>query len=292
MQIGRVAQGRKLATDIVIDAKLADLENDPYPLYAEMRRDCPIAWVPETGRLWVTTWDLCAEAGNNYEVFGPTQQAFTIVYGQPNVMSLTGEAHLQARKPLDARFRPRAVNEFVDSIIRSTAVRYIAEMRSRGQADLSADILEPISLRAVGDVLGFTDVEDTILSDWFRSLGAYLVNFGRDAATTAKGEDVKLQIRAYLEQRLPEFCTRHNGSTLAHMFRDGLEEGQIRSIDEIIGTVGVMIVGGFQEPAHGAANTMLGLLSDPAQAKVWPTTLPPTRKRRSKKACDGSRPLA
>jgi aromatic O-demethylase, cytochrome P450 subunit len=27
-----------------------------------------------------------------------------------------------------------------------------------------------------------------------------------------------------------------------------------------------MIVGGFQEPAHGAANTMLGLLGDPGQA--------------------------
>ena len=52
------------------------------------------------------------------------------------------------------------------------------------------------------------------------------------------------------------------------MFRDGLSDGEIRSIDEIIGTVGVMIVGGFQEPAHGTSNTMLGLLSNPSQAKA------------------------
>jgi hypothetical protein len=58
-------QGVKLATEIVVDAKLADLENDPYPTYVDMRRRCPIAWVPETGRLWITTWDLCAQAGNN-----------------------------------------------------------------------------------------------------------------------------------------------------------------------------------------------------------------------------------
>jgi len=35
-----------------------------------------------------------------------------------------------------------------------------------------------------------------------------------------------------------------------------MPEGTTRSIDEIIGDVGVMIVGGFQEPAHGAANSL------------------------------------
>jgi cytochrome P450 len=268
MRTGTKRNGTKIATDIVVQAKLVDLEDDPYPLYCDMRRECPIAWVPETGRLWVTTWDLCAEAGNNYEVFGPTREAFTVVYGQPNIMSLTGEAHLQARKPLDARFRPRAVNEYVDKVIRSTAIRYINRIRNQGHADLNADILEPVSVRAVGDVLGFNDLDDAVLSNWFRSLGAYLVNYGRNDSIAAKGEATKLEIRAYLERRLPAVRAEHDGSTLAHMLRDGLESGNVRNIDEIIGTVGVMIVGGFQEPAHGAANTMLGLLSNSPQADV------------------------
>jgi cytochrome P450 len=46
-----------------------------------------------------------------------------------------------------------------------------------------------------------------------------------------------------------------------------MPEGKLRSIDEVIGTIGVMIVGGFQEPAHGAANTLLGLLGRPEQAE-------------------------
>jgi cytochrome P450 len=259
--------GVKLATDIVVDAKLADLETDPYPTYAMMRRECPIAFVPETGRLWITTWDLCAEAGNNYDVFGPTQEVFTRVYGQPNVMSLTGEAHLAARRPLDARFRPRAVNAYAEDVIRPTAIRYIEAVRGRGAAELSGDILEPISLRAIGDVMGFGDVDDDTLARWFQSLGRYLVDFGRDPEIAATGEAVKGEIRVYLEQHAGRHRASHDGSTLAHMFRDGLPDGEIRSIDEIIGTVGVMIVGGFQEPAHGTANTMLGLLSDPGQAE-------------------------
>ena len=259
--------GVTLATDIVMDAKLADLEANPYPTYAMMRRDCPIAFVPETGRLWITTWDLCAEAGNNYEIFGPTQEAFTRVYGQPNVMSLAGEAHLAARRPLDARFR-RGRQRLAENIIRPIAIRTIEAIRGRGAAELSSEVLEPISLRAIGDVMGFADVDDDTLSRWFQCLGRYLVDFGRDPAIATTGEAVKREIRVYLEQHAGRHRAAHDGSTLAHMFRDGLPDGEIRKIDEIIGTVGVMIVGGFQEPAHGTANTMLGLLSNPGQAQA------------------------
>ena len=45
-----------------------------------------------------------------------------------------------------------------------------------------------------------------------------------------------------------------------------MPDGTTRSIDEIIGDIGVMIVGGFQEPAHGAANSLHGLFTRPEQA--------------------------
>jgi cytochrome P450 len=50
------------------------------------------------------------------------------------------------------------------------------------------------------------------------------------------------------------------------MIHHGMPDGQIRPVDDIVGTVGTMIVGGFQEPAHGAANALLGLLGRPEQA--------------------------
>ena len=41
----------------------------------------------------------------------------------------------------------------------------------------------------------------------------------------------------------------------------------MRSIADIAPTVGVLIVGGFQEPAHLISNTLLGLLGRPAAAR-------------------------
>jgi aromatic O-demethylase, cytochrome P450 subunit len=255
------------ATDIVVDARLADIEADPYPLYAWMRRERPIAWVPATDRLWITTWDLCAEAGAADEIFGPTSDVHELVYGLPNVMAMSGEEHRQARAALDGRFRPRAVNEYVETIVRPTVVRYVHAVRDRGRADLTGDVLERVSSRAVGDVLGLDDVPDETLLRWFHGLGAYLVDLGRgDPQIGAHAAVVKAELRAYLAGKIDVLQGRPDGSTIAHMAHHGMQDGQVRSADDIAGTVGTMIVGGFQEPAHGAANALLGLLGRPEQA--------------------------
>lgn len=258
-----------VATESIVDARLAEIETDPYPLYAWMRREQPIAWVPETERLWVTTWDLCSEAGAADDVFGPTRDVHELVYGLPNVMAMTGEEHRAARAPLDARFRPRAVNEYVETLLRPTAARYIEAIRERGSAELSGEVLELISSRAVGDVLGLDDVSDETLLHWFHGLGAYLVDLGRgDPSIAEHAAVIKAALRDYLTQRRRELEREPDGSTIDHMLHHGMPEGQSRPIDEIIGTVGTMIVGGFQEPAHAAANTVLGLLGRPEHAAV------------------------
>jgi len=44
-----------------------------------------------------------------------------------------------------------------------------------------------------------------------------------------------------------------------------LPEGEVRSFAEIMPTTRVILLGGLQEPGHGAANATLGLLQDPEQ---------------------------
>ena len=116
-----------LATECVVDARLVELETDPYPLYAWMRREQPIAWVPETERLWVTTWDLCAEAGAADDVFGPPRTSTSwSTAAERDGHDRRGASHGPgaARR----RFRPRAVNEYVETLCgrppRDTSMRF------------------------------------------------------------------------------------------------------------------------------------------------------------------------
>ncbi len=256
----------ELATDIVLTVPLDALETDPYPTYEWMRRACPIAYSPEVGRVLVTTWDLCNEAGTNDAVFGPTHVVHDTVYGDPNVMSMSGDAHRDLRNAANAPFRPRAVQVYRDSRLRATAARYIEAVRERGHAEATGELLEPISQRAVGDILGFTDVDDHTLARWFHTYADYLVDAGRNPVTRERVRDVKAEVIEYLQRRLPALAEQPDGSALAHLVTGGLVQGRTRSVDDLIGTVGVLIVGGFQEPAHAVANTLLGLLGRPEQA--------------------------
>ena len=258
--------GGTIATDVILDIGLDELEADPYPTYVWMRRELPIAFVPEVGRVLVTTWALCDEAGTNDEVFGPTQHPFSEVYGVPNVMSLTGAQHRSLRNAANPPFRPRTVNTYRERTLRGTAVRAIDAIAPRGGADVCTELLEPISVRAIGDVLGFSDLDDATIDRWFRGYAAYLVDFGRDANVASHGRAIKGEVRTYLERRLPALTEQPGDDALSHMLRDGMPDGITRSVDDLIGTVGLMIVGGIQEPAHAAANALLGLFGRPEQA--------------------------
>jgi aromatic O-demethylase, cytochrome P450 subunit len=266
LEMVRRRDGGTIATDVILDVPLARLEQDPFPIYEWMRHELPIAFVPEVGRVLVTTWALCEEAGSNDEVFGPTQHPFDKVYGAFNVMSLTGPVHRNLRNATNVPFRPRAVKSYQDTALRTTARRYIHELRPSGGADVCEDLLEPISQRAIGEVLGFADVDDRTIGRWLHAYAAYLVDFGRDEMVAERGRAIKGEVRAYLEERIPTLLERPDDSALSHMLHDGMPDGETRSIDDVIGTVGVMIVGGIQEPAHAAANALLGLFGRPEQA--------------------------
>jgi aromatic O-demethylase, cytochrome P450 subunit len=254
--------------DVVADIALEDLERDPYPHYARLRDEAPVAWIPSVGRVHVATWDLCSEAGRNFQVFGPTADVFNRVYGEPNVMSVEGGLHRELRDAVREPFLAGRVAGYAEAALRPVAVRVIEAIRERGRAEISTELCEPISLRAIGDLVGFPDVADGTLQRWFYDYGAYLVDLSGDPEIAARAATAKAEVRAYLERRHDEIVAAPDGTAIASLLTHGRPPGQPRPIDDVIATVGVIIVGGFQEPAHGTANAFYGLLGQSGQADL------------------------
>jgi cytochrome P450 len=253
------------ATDVVLEVGLDVLEEDPFPTYRWMRERCPVAWSPDTGRVLVTTWAMCQQAGAD-EVFGPTHAVHDMVYGAPNLMSLSGAEHRRLREDAAAAFSPPVVAGLRDDRLRKTAVTFVEQVRERGSADVTSELLEPIAQRAVGDLIGFGDVDDATLTRWFHTYAAYLVDQGRDRTTATATDAVKAELLQYLEQRYEQLAAQPDGSALSHLVHGAAPNGSLRPPADLVGTVGVLVVGGFQEPAHAVANTLLGLLGRPDQA--------------------------
>lgn len=255
-----------LVHDILVDIPLETLEDDPYPFYGWARDACPVAYVPSTGRALVMTWDLCQQAGQDDAIFGPSAAAHEAVYGSPNIMSMSGCAHQKIRAAAAAPLRPNAIALEGKAAIRDVVVRYIEAIRQNGAADIATSVAEPISARVVGDLIGFRDVDDATLRRWFHAYSANLTAYGRDPMVEHQARVVKAEVANHISRHASAPACSPDDTIIGRLLRYALPAGRIHRIEDILPTIGVLIVGGFQEPAHAITNALFGLFTDPEQA--------------------------
>lgn len=245
------------------------LEADPYPIYARLRAEQPVAWVPAVN-CWLVTRATDVEiVTTKTELFtaeapdSPVDRAF----GGRTLMTMDGEDHLELRRTLDAKFRPRKVAEYIDDLVTPIATAYLERLLAKPgrSAELVVEYFEPISVLSLGEVLGLGHLPAERLQEWFYGLAQGATNFeedpGKAAANDAAAADIERELRPLMErwQREPD------GSAIASMLTHGCPVGRFREVDAVMPSLKVIILGGMQEPGHGAASCLAGLLMHPDQ---------------------------
>jgi len=238
---------------------LAQLEVDPYPAYARLRREAPVCWVPAANVWFVTRWDDCVEVGRDIERFrgARTQPTLDRVFGTPNVRTAAGEVHAELRRAIDPQLRPRAVREYIEELARPLAQECLAAMRAAGRAEVMSSYFEPVSVRALGDVLGLREIDALTLRRWFHGLNDGISNYGRDPDRFAAADRVTAEIEKAVDPILERLRREPDESILGQMTATPREL--------ILPSLKVILLGGMQEPGHAAGTTLLGLLSRPDQ---------------------------
>jgi cytochrome P450 len=250
------------------DISVELLETDPYPVFERLRREAPIAWIPALNAYVGSTWQECWEIASDFDNFGGTTDATNdYVFGEPNILSVDGDVHAQLRSMIDPQLRPRAVRGYIDDLARPIARRYAAELPSSGPAELMSQYFEPISVRSLGDLLGFKDIDSDTLRHWFHDLSTGFANKALHPEGFALTDAVKDEIKAVVDPKLERLRAEPDDSSLSHWLHDGMPEGETRPNEFIYPTLLVILLGGQQEPGHGAGSTLLGLLSNPEQLR-------------------------
>ena len=251
---------------------VADLETDPYPIYARLRREAPAAWVPAVN-MWLVT------RAEDVEVVAARPETYSahvdgspldLSFGGPNILTLDGEPHLDLRKSLDRKYRPREVSSYIDDLVRPIAQTYLDRVLAAPdrRSELVAEYFEPISVLSLGAVLGLGHLSAETLQHWFHGLAMGATNFERDPAKQAVNDAIAAEIDAELRPLMEHLRFHPDGSTLAHMLVTGRPEGEPRTIEEVLPSFKVIILGGMQEPGHGSASCLYGLLADPQQLQL------------------------
>lgn len=251
------------------DITLEALDADPYPIYARLRREAPVAFVPAAGTWFVTLYEDCEAVGTGKLGFVGAKDHPTMdrVFGTPNVLSAEGETHKELRSGVDPKLQPRPVMEVVETVVRPIARGYISRIQARGRGEIMADYMEPVSVEALRHVMGLDDlVSSDVLRRWFHDLNVGNANLGRDPKAFAISDAAVAEINAVLKPKLDHLVANPDESMLSHMLWVGRtpEQGH-RPFEMIMPSIKVILLGGMQEPGHAAGSTLLGLFSRPDQ---------------------------
>lgn len=235
---------------------VADLERDPYPLYARLRSESPVAWVPAVDLWMVTRWVDVSRVAKDDATFTAVVAASPVdrCFGEPTIITSDGEVHRALRRVIDPMYRPARVNAYIDDLVRPIADELIGALLPRHGADLLTEYFEPISTIALARSMGFEDEDATTLQDWFRGLALGATNFERDPVKQQAGDAMASAVRDRAAEVLDTLADRPRECALAHMLDQPREF--------VLPTVLVTLLGGMQEPGHGAGSTLVGLLTD------------------------------
>jgi cytochrome P450 len=249
-----------LGRSITVEA----LEADPFPIYARLRDEEPVCFVPAVGLHLVTRWDDVQHVATHPDIFTADVDASPLArtLGR-NVLTVDGAEHARMRAGMDAPMRPRAVEGYAPGVIEPIARRHLDAVADGTGAELMSAYCEPVSVLALGAVMGLGDLDADTLRRWFADLAAGGANFEQDAAKQAIADATSAEIDARIGPLLDRLERDPNGSVLAHM----LAADATRA--EVLSNLKLILLGGMQEPGHALGICVWALLTHPdALARV------------------------
>ncbi|MFE2943015.1 cytochrome P450 [Streptomyces sp. NPDC059255] len=242
--------------------QLSDLWTDPYPVYAHLRENQPVSWVPSTGRYLITRQQDVLDVERNTAVFSncETPTLAERVMGE-TILRKDGEDHRRQRIALEAPLKPRAVREHWLPLFQRNAETLVGAFTDAGRADLFTDFAAPLAGMNLAAFLGLRGVTAHQLIEWSQALIDGAGNYADDAGVWARCDAATRAVDDAITEAMAFLRGSPDHSVISSMMHavDPLTEAQIR------GNVKVVIGGGLNEPRDALLVGAHGLLTNPSQ---------------------------
>ncbi|MDU1670169.1 MAG: cytochrome P450 [Bradyrhizobium sp.] len=233
---------------------------DPYPALARMRREAPIAFVPQLGSTLLCRRDDIFVSEKQIEVFSSHQpQGLMNRLMGHNMMRKDGAAHLAERQAIAPAVSPRAVRVHWLTQFQAHADRLIDALDPAADVDLVRDFALPFSAECLKLITGLTNMRFEDMNAWSQAMIDGIANYTGDPAVEARCNAATAGIDAAIDDMLPVLEKTPNQSLLGVMLAAGMPRDSIRA------NIKLAISGGQNEPRDAIAGTVWALLTHPEQ---------------------------
>jgi cytochrome P450 len=182
---------------------IAELAEDPHPVWARLRRHGEVVWVPELGG-WVTlTRTAGARVMRDARTFTVDHPRFST--GQivgASKLSTHGAAHAAHRRPWAEVFKPAPVRDRFTGPLRDEVARLLDRLAAAPAPDLRTGLAAPLATAAMGAALGLDGLEVGQVLDWYRAMVAGVDTVSRGGDPPAAALRAVAAIREHVDRTL------------------------------------------------------------------------------------------
>ena len=160
---------------------------DPYPDLAKMRKEAPIAFVPQLGSTVFTRRDDIFSQEKRIDVFSSHQPAglMNTLMGH-NMMRKDGDAHMSERAAMFPSVSPRTVRDTWSRQFQAHADRILEALAPAGRADLCKALALPLSAECLKDVTGLTNMRFQDMDAWSQAMIDGIANYSGNKEIEAR----------------------------------------------------------------------------------------------------------
>jgi cytochrome P450 len=249
-----------LSTAPRIDIDPAAFWSDPYPMLAKMRKEAPIAFVPQLGSTLLVSRDDISISEKQIDVFSSHQPEGLMnkLMGH-NMMRKDGEAHQVERRAAFPTVSPKTVKAHWTARFQAHADRIIDRIEPGSRIDFMRDFALPFSGECLKSITGLTNIRFQDMDDWSQAMIDGIANYAGDPAVEARCHAATAGIDAAIDDILPVVRKKPDQSLLGVLVASDMPMESVRA------NVKLAISGGQNEPRKAIAGTLWALLTHPDQ---------------------------
>jgi hypothetical protein len=247
---------------------------NPYPLYSRLRTEDPVHWDPFLHAWVVTRYEDVVRVLHHFSADRtPTPEQLTAMglsamnpVAQVMVrqmLFLDAPAHTRLRGLASVAFTPRRV-ELLRAHIKEIVEGLLDRVVCAGQADLIADLAEPMPAIVTAELMGVPVGDHKQLKSWSADFAEILGNFqhnpDRIPRVLRSVEEMTTYFRAAIREE-----HEHPRDGLIQALMSAEIEGSRLTEEEVIANVIITMVGGQETTTNLIGNGVLSLLRHPDQ---------------------------
>ncbi|MBF6557159.1 MAG: cytochrome P450 [Acidimicrobiales bacterium] len=236
---------------------------DPFPLYARLRRESPLAWNGTTG-FWVASRHADVVAiSRDTETFSSAKGIMVFEIGSqyatpPTMMHTDPPAHTRYRNLVQPGFRPSFMRALEEGV-RARTVALVDRIEPGRPVDFVSDVAVPLPLQVISDLLGVPEEEWPRFFRWSEAVIPGATDWPEDERAALSAEMVEYLLAAAADRRA------NPGEDIISELGAAVVDGDRLSDAELAMFLVQLLVAGNETTRNMMSGGMLAFAEDPGQ---------------------------